>query len=1416
MADAFDDLDAAAAAAAAAPQAASAPASSAPLTIHGSDAFADLDAAAAEPAASASAGSSPTGSSLGTIAEAPFVGFNRGLADVLGAPVDAINWVAGKAGLPVSQTPFGGSDSIKRGLGLIGANPDDHQANSTVEKYLQAGGAGAASMIAPEAAVGALGRAGALAPKVADLAKGAFGSAESLPAVAVNAASGAGAGLGAQAGEDVAPDRYKPAAAMVGSLIGGGLPALGSAGIAAGARKGMDAYHDYVRPMSAEGQQQIAGGALRDAASDPVAVADALDTMKPLVPGSTPTLFQQTGDMGLGSLERTQAAQSPELYQQRRADQNAARLDALTSVQPTGDPTALSSFFAKQLGQVDDFYGTLESAAQRRAQGAAAALPGTDSPEAIGSALRGNIADARQAVKERETALWNAVDPDGTLANTTAPIKAAADQVYGNLPKADAANLSGPEQTMLGLVKGYSPVEPFREVASLRSNLAQAMRDELTANGKSPAYARMSGLMDGVQGVINNTIEGQAAQEAHAVSTGAMAPEDTIAARLNQDIAGARPAQDPEAGRATGTADSSGAGLGTPDDLGQPGAQVSPGRLPGNASGGEGLPQDAGRASATAFSPQDGLALAEQAAHAAHVADVHARFPSVFETFDTLTPETVQERRSAAVAQEKADYANAYGEDGEDARNLANRLSRTSSDSTYASLQAKLDALAQKHGLADDSSAMARLEGRGYPDEATPDFWRDVQTKLGDVSNAQELGTLPAQLREDLRRLPKSSDPAEMTPDQKVAMVGANASLKLLTESGLTEREALERAYGAGKARDGNDAAELFQADLERYRDLRGDPSAASAPPVAPPRPSPRALAPPEPSADPRFTAPAVDPSAMTRAPQHPGVPRPQNLHSFVRSLGGVQDPGGDLASMGLHSIIAKPGKGLGPDAMRQVAAEAGYLGGDKTAAMADTTINDLHNALEVGDRRYSVHDEDALHAWDQYDDGRAAWQRQRAESDGRSSPAGPRPKAPLSSYTPDDIYPPGMAPAPAGTPEPANGALTPNYDAAAAARLKEASAATKARAETFDQGVIGGVLRTQGTAGNYRTMDAKLPGIIFAPGPAGKQVADAYFKAVGQTPQAMSDFVDAAALSLRKAAVKDGMVDPGKLEAWKARHADALRAAPAAAKQFDNAATATKTYADLAAARRAAVDTFQAGAIGRVMGQGDPVKGIGAILARPDAAAQMRTLAARAAADPAAAQGLRKAVVDHMLGRLVSNTEAATSGKNLLKSDQFQTFVRQNRAALKPVFSDPELGLMQAVADDLHRANRSITAVKLPGQSNTAQDLTALAAKEPGPKASLLTKVLAAAAPGLATGNPLTMIGGAGSAVGQHILGGMRDAGMRKAGDLVRDAMLDPELARALLAKAPVAANRGSEITLRQQLGRLAVFSGAAGAMAQ
>jgi hypothetical protein len=392
---------------------------------------------------------------------------------------------------------------------------------------------------------------------------------------------------------------------------------------------------------------------------------------------------------------------------------------------------------------------------------------------------------------------------------------------------------------------------------------------------------------------------------------------------------------------------------------------------------------------------------------------------------------------------------------------------------------------------------------------------------------------------------------------------------------------------------------------------------------------------------------------------------------------------------------------------------------------------------------------------------------------------------------------------------------LAPNFDQAARDRLNTASAATRDRKQTYDTGPVGTSLRSAGMQGQYRAMDSAVPAQIFRRGPSGFQSVEAYRKAAGD-PKAMGVVGDYAAASLRQAALKpDGTLDPVRFSAWRKAHADALRALPELAGRFEDAATASRAVEDVAAIRRDALEHYQRGAFGQLIdahGPEDVTRVIGGLFGQKDSGKAMRALVAETGKDPAAQQGLRKAVVEHIMRKFISNTEAGTTEQGLVKSDQFQTFVKNNAPVLRQIFNENEVNSLRAVASDLQQANRSITAVKLPGGSNTAQDTAAR-------QLSILSKLVhhgrdaaAGAALGLGAAGPIGAIVGT---LGGAAVTAMRDAGMKRVDDLVRDALLNPELARKLLAKGPESGMTSRQIAIAQYLRRnsaAALFNQTAG----
>ena len=402
----------------------------------------------------------------------------------------------------------------------------------------------------------------------------------------------------------------------------------------------------------------------------------------------------------------------------------------------------------------------------------------------------------------------------------------------------------------------------------------------------------------------------------------------------------------------------------------------------------------------------------------------------------------------------------------------------------------------------------------------------------------------------------------------------------------------------------------------------------------------------------------------------------------------------------------------------------------------------------------------------------------------------------------------------------PGEGLVSPNFDEAALERLRAASEATKQRAQTFDSGRVGAVTRRSGASGPFQTEASVVPARFFLPGPRGYEAMQALRNAA---PEALPQIRDYAISTLRKAAESplDGTLDPAKVQAWRQKHADALRAIPEVDRMLADPVQAAETMARLAAERKAQLDAFEQGAVARLLRVEDPAdvtRTIGGIFSRQDAVQQMNRLARETAGNEEARQGLRKAVADYVNLRFIGNTEGATSGADMMRSDAFQQFLRQSAPALKTVLSGPEIMTLHAIAADLKRSNRSVAAVKLPGQSNTVQD--ALAVGQAGGAQSWLSRLLspgALASAGAAAGSMAS--GGLGAAAGAgggahlgRVIEAMRQAGLASVDDIVKDALLNPERARALLAKVPDAPTRGQAISLARVYMRAGLLPGSDG----
>ena len=383
------------------------------------------------------------------------------------------------------------------------------------------------------------------------------------------------------------------------------------------------------------------------------------------------------------------------------------------------------------------------------------------------------------------------------------------------------------------------------------------------------------------------------------------------------------------------------------------------------------------------------------------------------------------------------------------------------------------------------------------------------------------------------------------------------------------------------------------------------------------------------------------------------------------------------------------------------------------------------------------------------------------------------------------------------------------------------ANAATKEEGQTFREGPVSPVIQTyRGTDGQPKMPNGLVPQQFFAPGPAGAEAMRALAKA---SPEAMPAIHDYAASTLQ-AMAPDGIITPKVLQRWQARYSEAISQMPpdmqaafgvaaqkgqavadtsAAVKGVVDAAAqvgkdavksatakgdeitdeaakiASKTVADAMAARKTAMDAATSGAIGKVIGTppGDPVavtRTVGRILASDTGVSDMRSLVATTKGNPAAALGLRQAVIDHVTNTLFSNADSGVAGAGKINNGAFQAFLKRSGPALSEVLRPDEMARLTAIGDSIAGPNAYETLTRGAVQGKPARII-----------ADTLGSVIGSAL-GHITGLPIAgeLVGGSAGLGTAEMLGHLRAAGVQSVADLVRAGTFDASVGRALLQR--------------------------------
>lgn len=571
-----------------------------------------------------------TGKSMVLNAES---GANSALASTLGAPVDLVNAGLRKVGLPVSEKPFGGSESIKSAMGLIQANPDNVVPQNEAERIAHGVGEGAGSAVLLPLSGEALAAGKVISPQVAQTVRAGLGAPDAL-----NAGIGAASGAGATVASDVVPEPYKPIAAVAGGLVGG-LPVLAGHTAAEGARAALEGLKNHV---TEEGAKRAVAKEMAAAATDQSAARENLaNNPAEIVPGSVGTTGQVAGDTGLLNWERGVRQNNAPEFNNREAEQNSARIQHLESVQPTGNAADLPGVIQSQrdaaaktaeanTGVVDTLSGasvknaetaqksaveglktlgpeaspaevsvhfrnvrdaleadheTQMAAVAKKAEDARlASAPNASSPEQVGQNLRQPAEEARATAKDAVDKLYKALPKD--IEAPSADIASTAKEIKGGMLP-EHAPMEGEEARLFNLAKNYGDNAPLANLNALRSSILTEKANLKRTNPQ--AFGRLGQLQNSVENAIDHGIESRAALDQVAVRRGTMEAGDALPARINQTVD--ESVRQPTAVEVHSGSNGSDTGRSAGRDAGSNPGESKTDLGPGNAAGSEGLPE---------------------------------------------------------------------------------------------------------------------------------------------------------------------------------------------------------------------------------------------------------------------------------------------------------------------------------------------------------------------------------------------------------------------------------------------------------------------------------------------------------------------------------------------------------------------------------------------------------------------------------------------------------------------------------------------------------------------------------------------------------------------------------------------------------------------------------------------------------
>lgn len=334
-----------------------------------------------------------------------------------------------------------------------------------------------------------------------------------------------------------------------------------------------------------------------------------------------------------------------------------------------------------------------------------------------------------------------------------------------------------------------------------------------------------------------------------------------------------------------------------------------------------------------------------------------------------------------------------------------------------------------------------------------------------------------------------------------------------------------------------------------------------------------------------------------------------------------------------------------------------------------------------------------------------------------------------------------------------------------------------------------------------------------FVPGDKGAVNVAAWLRA-NNSPEAVEALKMMAAQRLRESIGPADTLNAKQLDAWKKKHAPALRAidevSPGFSSSFDSAARATEAVGAISKSHDAAIKQATTGAAAKLMGLEHPqdvVNKVGEIMNTRDSARQIEQLMARVKHDPAAVEGVRRSAADWILNNLVVAAKDS-AGQPMLSSHAVESFIRKNPDTVRILFGDTGAKVLAKIGEETSRFQRTQGMKSAAVGSDTAQYLQQVYARlgQPGGHSIEAGANMAAMLEGIH--DPIM---GAKIFGGRMLFSKMKEAvsnwrmkGLNTAQDIYHRALLDPKFGQDLLRETMVdqAGKKSSTLSVLRRMG--------------